>query len=85
MEEGLDVPEQDKRHRVRVRVHANHNGFFDMSSFTRGREVMGGKKRGEKAKAESLKNKSYISGSISATQSGTDLRPFSFFKEETKS
>lgn len=42
---GLDVPRPDKSHWVRVRVHAYHNGFFDMQSFTRGRRVMGEKGR----------------------------------------
>lgn len=30
---------------VRVRVRAYHNGFFDMSSFTRGQKVMGENRR----------------------------------------
>lgn len=53
---GLDVPRPDKSHWMRVRVHAYHNGFLEMQSFTRGREVMG-----EKAETESSKIKSHIS------------------------
>lgn len=48
-----DVSRRDKSLRVRARVHAHHNGFFDMWSFTRGQKVMG--EKGRKGKNWKLK------------------------------
>lgn len=70
-----DVSRRDKSLRVRARVHAHHNGFFDMWSFTRGQKVMG-----EKAKTESSKSISHFRNHISSRHDSSLPRGFLKYK-----